>query len=142
MAHPLRYFHDLRHTDMKLDLHYIASTYAKSLTASECSQPFMSACDVYKVMDKIYLMAFKLNGIAGINLKVDSIHGEMLRDIYPFIQTGYHMNKKHWISIYEDENMDPLFIEDLIHDSYQLVATKPPQKEKQRLALLHSKHNA
>lgn len=68
---------------MSLSLHQIASTYANQLTASECSQPFMPECDVYKVMDKIYLMTFTLNGIRVINLKVDPTHGEMLCDIYP-----------------------------------------------------------
>ena len=123
---------------MKNNLHHIASSYVNRLTASECSQPFMPKCDVYKVMGKIYLMTFRLNGIAVINLKVDPMHGEMLRDTYRFIRTGYHMNKRHWISIYEDDEIDIELIEDLIRDSYQLVIFQLPKKHKQHLALLQS----
>ena len=120
---------------MSLSLHQISSTYANQLTASECSQPFMPECDVYKVMDKIYLMTFTLNGIPIMNLKVDPTHGEMLRDIYPFIRTGYHMNKQHWISIYAGEKIDAPLIEDLIQSSYQLVTNQLSKKQKQVLAV-------
>ncbi len=44
----------------------------------------------------------------------------MLRDIYPYIHAGWHMNKKHWISIYEDEDLDPDLVIDLVHSSYEL----------------------
>ncbi len=125
---------------MSIDLHQLAKDVALSLVGSDCSQPFMPECDVYKVMGKIYLMSFRLDHRAVLNLKIDPTHAEMLRDIYPFIRMGYHMNKRHWISVYEDDNIDQQFIEDLIRDSYQLVTSKLPKIEKQRLALLYSCH--
>ena len=123
---------------MKNNLHHIASSYANRLTASECSQPFMPECDVYKVMGKIYLMTFTLNGIAVINLKVDPMHGEMLRDTYRFIRTGYHMNKRHWISIYEDDEIEVELIEDLIQSSYELVVSGLKKADRQRIEILKS----
>ena len=120
---------------MSLSLHQISSTYANQLTASECSQPFMPECDVYKVMDKIYLMTFTLNGIRIINLKVDPTHGEMLCDIYPFIRTGYHMNKRHWISVYEGEQISKELLEDLISTSYELVVKTLTKVQKQALEI-------
>ena len=120
---------------MSLSLHQISSTYANQLTASECSQPFMPECDVYKVMDKIYLMTFTLNGIPIMNLKVDPTHGEMLRDIYPFIRTGYHMNKRHWISVYEGEQISKELLEDLISTSYELVVKTLTKVQKQALEI-------
>ena len=123
---------------MKNNLHHIASSYVNRLTASEFSQPFMPECDVYKVMSKIYLMTFTLNGIAVINLKVDPMHGEMLRDTYRFIRTGYHMNKRHWISIYEDDEIEVELIEDLIQSSYELVVSGLKKADRQRIEILKS----
>lgn len=123
---------------MTIDLHQIASGCANRLIASECSQPFMPDCDVYKVMGKIYLMTFSLNGISVVNLKVDPVHGEMLRDIYPFIRAAYHMNKRHWISIYAHEELDHELIEYLILGSYELVISKLKKVERQRYDILKS----
>ena len=89
-------------------------------------------------MDKIYLMTFTLNGIPIMNLKVDPTHGEMLRDIYPFIRTGYHMNKQHWISVYDYDEIDRELIEDLIQSSYELVVTKLKKVDRQRIEILKS----
>lgn len=123
---------------MGIDLHQLAKNITLDLSGSDCSQPFTPECDVYKVMGKVYLMSFHLDHIAVLNLKVDPIHAEMLRDSYPFIRTGYHMNKRHWISVYEDEKINCDLIEDLILSSYQLVASKLSKTEKQDLALLQS----
>lgn len=120
-------------------LDQIAQKTAKNLIASVCSQPFTPECNVYKVMNKIYLMSFELNGTPVLNLKVEPTHGEMLRDIYPFIGTGYHMNKQHWISIYQDHAIDAELVEDLIVNSYVLVISK--LKKVERLALEMLKKN-
>lgn len=119
-------------------MHHYAKQQADQLTASACSQPFTPDCDVYKVMGKIYLMAFILNGNRVLNLKVTPQHGEMLRDFYPFIHTGYHMNKQHWISIYEDKNLTKELLQDLIYSSYDLVVSKLSQQQKRQLQLLAS----
>ena len=70
-----------------------------------------------KVMDKMFLLNSSLSGAALSNLKVTPDHGAMLRDIYPYIHAGWHMNKKRWISIYEDEDLDPDLVIDLVHSS-------------------------
>ncbi|OTG94053.1 hypothetical protein B9T24_12865 [Acinetobacter sp. ANC 4654] len=121
-----------------MNIHQIARNIAQTLTASECSQPFGAQCDVYKILGKVYLMAFELNGIPILNVKVDPQHGDMLRDFYPFIHTGYHMNKQHWISIYTHEAITKELLEDLIQSSYELVTSKLTKLQKQHLATLKS----
>ena len=96
----------------------------------------MRGCDVFKVIDKVFISAFHLQGKAAINLKVEPDHGAMLRDIYPYIHTGWHMNKQHWISVYEDENLDEALIEDLVLNSYELVILKLKKVDRQRIELL------
>ena len=121
-----------------MNLHKITRTVALNLPEVECSQPFGAGCDVYKVMNKVFLLNTHLNGIAICNLKVLPDDGVMLRDIYPYIRTGWHMNKKHWISIYTHQNLDPDLIQDLVQNSYQLVTNKLPKQQRQRLELLRT----
>lgn len=123
---------------MSINIHHHAQQYVEHLVASECSQPFMPNCDVYKVLGKIYLMAFILNEQRVLNIKIDPIQGEMLRDFYPFIHIGYHMNKKHWITIYEHDDLNIELLFDLIQSSYDLVTSKLSRLQKQQLALLQS----
>lgn len=119
-----------------MSLHQIASLKALTLPEVTVTQPFGDACDVYKVMDKIFLLIFFLDSQPVINLKVRPDHGEMLKDIYPYISSGWHMNKKHWVSIYEDEALDQTLITDLVISSYELVVSKLNKVEQKRIALL------
>lgn len=119
-----------------MSLHRIAAKAALALPEVTCSQPFGEGCDVYKVMDKMFLLNSSLKGMALSNLKVTPDHGAMLRDIYPYIHAGWHMNKKHWISIYEDENLEPDLVIDLVQNSYELVVSKLSKQQRQRIAVL------
>lgn len=82
------------------------------------------------------MLSFHLEGKAAINLKVIPDDGAMLRDIYPYIRAGWHMNKQHWISVYEDENMDKALVQDLILNSYDLVVSKLNKMQQKRITLL------
>ncbi|MEG1091492.1 MULTISPECIES: MmcQ/YjbR family DNA-binding protein [Acinetobacter] len=119
-----------------MSLHQIASFTALKLPEVTVTQPFAEGCDVYKVMDKVFMLTFHLQGKAAINLKVEPEHGAMLRDIYPYIRTGWHMNKQHWISVYEDEELDGSLVGDLVLNSYELVVLKLKKVDRQRIELL------
>lgn len=117
-------------------LHPLAAKVATTLPEVTVTQPFGEGCDVFKVQDKVFMLQFHLHGQAAINLKVAPDHGAMLRDIYPYILSGWHMNKQHWISVYEDEELDEALIEDLVLNSYALVVSKLKKLDRQRIALL------
>ena len=119
-----------------MSLHRIAAKAALALPEVTCSQPFGEGCDVYKVMDKMFLLNSSLSGRVLSNLKVTPDHGAMLRDIYPYIHAGWHMNKKHWISIYENENLEPDLVIDLVQSSYELVVSKLNKQQRQQIAAL------
>ena len=119
-----------------MSLHQIASFTALKLPEVTVTQPFGEGCDVFKVLDKVFMLAFYLQGKAAINLKVEPEHGAMLRDIYPYIRTGWHMNKQHWISVYEDEELDGSLVGDLVLNSYELVVLKLKKVDRQRIELL------
>ncbi|RDC52900.1 hypothetical protein DVA85_06030 [Acinetobacter sp. RIT592] len=121
-----------------MTLHTLAAQAALKLPEVTVTQPFGEGCDVFKVMDKVFMLTFHLQGKAVINLKVEPDHGAMLRDIYPYIRAGWHMNKQHWVSVYEDENLDEALIEDLVLNSYELVVAKLKKVDQQRIKLLRN----
>ncbi|OTG69700.1 hypothetical protein B9T38_14705 [Acinetobacter sp. ANC 4218] len=121
-----------------MSLHRLAYQIALQLPEVTCTQPFGDGCDVFKVMDKVFMLSFHLEGQAAINLKVIPDDGAMLRDIYPYIRAGWHMNKQHWITVYEDENLDQSLVQDLIRTSYDLVVSKLNKIQQKRIALLKS----
>ena len=108
---------------------------ATALPKAELCYPFGEDVLVFKIMNKIFLLTSTLNGSKLINLKVEPQQGEMLRDIYPSIHVGYHMNKKHWISVYAGEQIDAELIEDLVKTSYELVVKTLNKAQKQVLAI-------
>ena len=121
-----------------MHLHQLAASQALKLPEVTVSQPFGEGCDVYKIMDKVFLLAFHIQGKAAINLKVEPDHGYMLKDIYPYIRSGWHMNKRHWVSIYDESELDEELIKDLISNSFNLVVSKLRKIDQKRIALLGS----
>ncbi|WP_218954884.1 MmcQ/YjbR family DNA-binding protein [Acinetobacter sp. YH12086] len=119
-------------------LHAVAAKTALVLPETTCSQPFGEGCDVFKVMDKVFMLSFHLEGKAAINLKVLPDNGAMFRDIYPFIRAGWHMNKQHWISVFADEELEEELLQDLVLNSYELVVSKLKKGQRQRIELLRS----
>ena len=119
-------------------LHQYTAKFALALPETHCSQPFGEGCDVYKVMDKVFMLSFCLNGKAAINLKVIPDNGAMLRDIYRYIHAGWHMNKQHWISVFEHDDLDESLMQDLVLNSYELVVSKLKKAERQRIELLRT----
>ncbi|PCC45098.1 MmcQ/YjbR family DNA-binding protein [Brevibacterium aurantiacum] len=104
----------------------------------EIEHPFGPECNVYKVRGKMFLMAFDLRGVPSLNLKIDPLDGEVLCDAYEEITPGYHMSKKHWITVAgagaaEDGSgniLDPDLLHDLVLESYCLVVAKLPKKDR------------
>ena len=121
-----------------MTLHQIAASTALQLPEVTVTQPFGEGCDVFKVIDKVFMLSFHLNGQATVNLKVTPDHGTMLRDIYAYIHTGWHMNKQHWISVYADDEMDESLVKDLVLNSYELVVAKLKKVERKRIDILKS----
>ncbi len=56
-----------------------------------------------------------------INLKAEPEEAISLRENYPQIIPGYHMNKKHWNTVYFEDGLTPKLIKELIEKSYHLV---------------------
>ena len=56
-----------------------------------------------------------------ITLKLEPVHGDLLRQQYEHIIPGYHMNKEHWNSLYLEGNVPDDVVRSMIHESYQII---------------------
>ncbi|MDR7015828.1 MmcQ/YjbR family DNA-binding protein [Acinetobacter sp. 3657] len=97
------------------------------------AQPFGPDYEVFKILGKIFLLTAEVNGVKMVNVKCDPYKILEYQELYSFIKLGYHMNKKHWISIVANDLLSYDLLTDLIHDSYTLVVKKLPLKDQKRL---------
>ncbi len=88
--------------------------------------PFGDDTLVFKVADKMFLLA-NLEGPLSINIKASPEEVIDRIDRYPEARPGYHMNKKHWISVDIDFNSDIPRIQTWIDRSYELVVSSLPK---------------
>ena len=96
--------------------------YALSLPHVEEAFPFGDNVIVFKINNKIFLL-LPLNAESlRFNVKCDPDYAIELREQYSCIQPGYHMNKKHWNTIFVDGTLSNQQIKEFIEDSYHLVS--------------------
>ena len=69
--------------------------------------PFDTDTLVFKVAGKAFLLTSLTFRPFRVNLKMDSELVPEYRDKYNEVQPGYHMNKKHWNSVYYDNGTIP-----------------------------------
>ncbi len=94
--------------------------------------PFDETTLVFKVMGKMFALT-DLEEDFSINLKCDPEKAIELREKYPTVLPGYHMNKKHWNTIIIDGSVPDNLLYSWIDDSYQLIVEKLPKKVKDNL---------
>jgi len=94
--------------------------------------PFDQSALVFKVMGKMFTLT-NVDSFERVNLKCDPEYAIELREKYPAVIPGYHMNKKHWNTVILDGSLSDSFILKLIDDSYQLVVDKLVKKERELL---------
>ena len=94
--------------------------------------PFDENTLVFKVMGKMFALTDLVDAFS-LNLKCDPERAIELREQFPAIQPGYHMNKAHWNTVLMDGSLSSNLILELIDHSYQLVVDKLPGKIRQSL---------
>ncbi|MDQ0639938.1 putative DNA-binding protein (MmcQ/YjbR family) [Pedobacter sp. W3I1] len=62
-------------------------------------------------------------------LKCDPEESKILQDKYQGITPGYHMNKKHWISVHFNKDVPDKLIKTLLKKSYELVVASLTKAE-------------
>jgi predicted DNA-binding protein (MmcQ/YjbR family) len=88
--------------------------------------PFDDQTLVFKVGGKIFLLVGLEYGNR-FNVKCDPERAIELREQHPEIIPGYHMNKKHWNTVYTDGGLQYNLLKALIDHSYDLIRASLPK---------------
>jgi len=107
--------------------------YCLSKKGTTESFPFDETTLVFKVMNKMYALT-SLQGELSVNLKCEPDLALELREHYPFVRPGYHMNKKHWNTIDLPISKDDHLVQSWIDNSYDLVVKSLTKKQRSELA--------
>ncbi|MBE9510402.1 MAG: MmcQ/YjbR family DNA-binding protein, partial [Bacteroidetes bacterium] len=94
--------------------------------------PFDETTLVFKVMEKMFALT-NLDGDLSVNLKCDPEKAVSLREEYPAIKPGYHMNKKHWNTIDMDGSVPDKLVFQLTDHSYELIVKKMSKSKQKEL---------
>lgn len=121
-----------------------AEQYLLSKPEALLDYPFGDEVKVFKVKNKMFatLALGKMGKGDGdkqnwwMNLKCDPDEAVMLRDIFPSVMPGYHMNKKLWNTVILDGSIPQGEIERMIDNSFNLVVSKMTKKD-QASILVH-----
>jgi len=127
-----------------------AKTYLLSKPQTELDFPFGEGVYVFKVKGKMFatLSIGKVGKEAEakadpetrpvseqqswwMNLKCDPDEAAILRDIFPSVIPGYHMNKALWNTVILDGSIPQGEIERMIDNSFLLVVSKMTKKDQQ-----------
>ena len=96
--------------------------------------PFGPEALVYKVVGKMFaLVAWEADPLT-ISLKCEPGQAMFLRDIYPAVRPGYHMNKTHWNTVTLDGTVPNEEVLAMIDDSYDLVVQSLTRAKREELA--------
>ena len=97
---------------------------AHELPGTELTHPFGLDSEVWKICEKVFMFLAELGGEEIVNLKTDPLDSEILRKTHANITPGWHMNKKHWLSVLLDGTVSEDDVLDLLHGSFLLTGGK------------------
>lgn len=115
-----------------MDLEHIIN-YCLSFAEAAETTPFGPDILVYKVAAKMFAATNPDTFPSQINLKCDPDRALELRDLYPAVKAGWHMNKKHWNTVVLDGSLPDELVLEMVRDSYRLVVLGMKRCDRDRL---------
>ncbi|MGF1695417.1 MmcQ/YjbR family DNA-binding protein [Vibrio lamellibrachiae] len=104
-----------------------------AFVAAEQDFPFGVEVLVLKVKGKMFALISERDGREIVNLKCAPEDGEVLVSQFDGISPGYHMNKRHWVTVDLNSDVEESLIKELSERSYQLVVSKLKKSERETL---------
>jgi len=89
--------------------------------------PFGAETSVFKVGGKMFALSALAAEPLRVSVKCEPELGEELRGTYPEIQPGYHLNKRHWLTVTCGGGAPDELLRELVAGSYDLVAPRAPR---------------
>jgi predicted DNA-binding protein (MmcQ/YjbR family) len=107
--------------------------YCISKKAVEETLPFGPDTLVFKVLRKAFLLTGLDNHPLQFNLKCDPEKAIALREEYPCVKPGFHMNKKHWNTVVADGSVSDKQLKEWIDHSYDMVVRGLSKSDQKKL---------
>jgi predicted DNA-binding protein (MmcQ/YjbR family) len=95
-------------------------------------QPFGPGALVYKVRGKMFALVSPENP-PRVSLKCNPVLATMLRETYPTVTAGYHLNKQHWNTVVVDGSVPANELHEWMAHSYDLVVKGLPKRDREGL---------
>jgi predicted DNA-binding protein (MmcQ/YjbR family) len=92
--------------------------------------PFGPETSVFKVGGKMFALAALEARPLTVSLKCEPALAEALRAEHSAIRPGYHLNKRHWITVTLDDSLPDELVTGLLEDSYELVVAGLPNRKR------------
>lgn len=108
-------------------LHHCAALRAEELPGVVLGHPFGPEHDVYKVCGKVMMLLGEVRGELIVTLKARPADSQVLQQAFVNITPGYHMNKRHWLTVRPADAFESAMLVDLITESYLLVVETLPR---------------
>ncbi|MBS1672366.1 MAG: MmcQ/YjbR family DNA-binding protein [Actinobacteria bacterium] len=107
-----------------------AAARAEELPGVSVDQPFGPEVDVFRVRERMFMALSRSGSRTSVTLKSDPSDAEALRETFPAIVPGYHMNKRHWITLQADGSLPQDLVEELVTEAYRLVVARLPRAQR------------
>ncbi|MFJ9375062.1 MmcQ/YjbR family DNA-binding protein [Streptomyces sp. NPDC101455] len=111
-------------------LQQTAAECAEGLPGTALEHPFGEEWDVHKVRGKVFMLTTDVTGEPLVILKSAPDEAAALREQHAEITPGYHMNKRHWITLHGGDSLDRGLVEDWVTDSYDLALDSAPRSRR------------
>ncbi|MGW2939408.1 MmcQ/YjbR family DNA-binding protein [Streptomyces sp. NPDC001156] len=111
------------------ELQKIAGDCTVELPGTDLEHRFDPDWELYKVHGKVFMLMTDMPGRPVVILKADPDDAAALRGQYADITPGYHMNKRHWITMEGGGTIDEKLVKELVIDSYRLVVGGLPKSK-------------
>ena len=101
--------------------------------------PFGPDADVFKIHGKMFALLWHNPRVSEhmiVNLKAEPDEVPLLIATHEVVGPGFHMNKRHWITVELCPAADLSFVEELIEDSYDNVVAGLPLRLRSSLRSL------
>jgi predicted DNA-binding protein (MmcQ/YjbR family) len=119
LSYPVSVVADMAMTWRQLKAHCL------SLEGAQETFPFGPDVSVFKASNgKVFALSMADAEPLTVSVKVEPEEGELLRSTYDAVEPGYHLNKKHWVTVALGADAPDALVRDLISDSHALVAPK------------------
>ncbi len=107
--------------------------YCLSKKGVEEDLPFGPETLVFKVVGKMFLLCGLDEAELKFSIKCAPDLAIQLREEFPCVQPGYHMNKIHWNTILVDGSVSDNQLKEWIDHSYEQVVARLPKIIKEAL---------